>query len=235
MASFPGRSCRSPGHETRADLRLAFFAGGAPRGIRIVWMIKCHPNEIQWQVKPLTAVTASTSPGSGGVHAPRCTVLAALCVPEDEASRRSAWCGRNGGLHRVAWRGGEVEFHPSHGDWIRVLRANGSSKPSMSCRPQRTQRTTTTTTSPPPMGQPVAVEDLWAAHLAVDPRGPSREAPTWVRRCQLVDCHLFCRPWVLSVVSPAIAGGHRVERTACRVEHCPNLGVTSRGCVPSGR
>jgi hypothetical protein len=48
----------------------------------------------------------------GCVHAPRCTVLATVCVPEDEASRRSAWCGRNGCLHRVAWRGGEVEFHP---------------------------------------------------------------------------------------------------------------------------
>jgi hypothetical protein len=25
----------------------------------------------------------------------------------------------------VEWPGGGVEFHPSHGDWIRVLRANG--------------------------------------------------------------------------------------------------------------
>ena len=25
----------------------------------------------------------------------------------------------------VAWPGGGVEFHPSHGEWIRILRRNG--------------------------------------------------------------------------------------------------------------
>ena len=28
-------------------------------------------------------------------------------------------------LHRLEWPGGGIEFHPSHGDWIRVLGANG--------------------------------------------------------------------------------------------------------------
>jgi hypothetical protein len=28
-------------------------------------------------------------------------------------------------LHRLKWPGGGIEFHPSHGDWIRVLGANG--------------------------------------------------------------------------------------------------------------
>jgi hypothetical protein len=27
-------------------------------------------------------------------------------------------------LHRVQWPGGGIEFHPSHGEWIRVLRAS---------------------------------------------------------------------------------------------------------------
>jgi hypothetical protein len=27
-------------------------------------------------------------------------------------------------LHRLEWPGGGVEFHPSHGDWVRVLGAN---------------------------------------------------------------------------------------------------------------
>jgi hypothetical protein len=26
---------------------------------------------------------------------------------------------------QVQWPGGGIEFHPSHGEWIRVLRANG--------------------------------------------------------------------------------------------------------------
>jgi hypothetical protein len=141
-------------------------------------MITCHPNKIQWQVKPLTAVTASTSPGSGGVHAPRCTVLATVCVPEDEASRRSAWCGRNGGLHRVAWRGGEVEFHPSHGDWIRVLGANGFVVEALHelYAPADAANRDYYDIATAQWASRWPVEELWAAHLAINPREPSREA-----------------------------------------------------------
>jgi hypothetical protein len=28
-------------------------------------------------------------------------------------------------LRRVQWPGGGVEFHPSHSDWINILRTNG--------------------------------------------------------------------------------------------------------------
>ena len=28
------------------------------------------------------------------------------------------------GMARMGWPGGGVEFHPSHGDWIRILREN---------------------------------------------------------------------------------------------------------------
>ena len=27
--------------------------------------------------------------------------------------------------YRVRWPGGGIEYHPSHGDWIRVLRSSG--------------------------------------------------------------------------------------------------------------
>ena len=30
-----------------------------------------------------------------------------------------------GEARRVRWPGGGVEFHPSHGDWVRLLRAAG--------------------------------------------------------------------------------------------------------------
>jgi SAM-dependent methyltransferase len=53
------------------------------------------------------------------------SVLATLCVPEDEGFAQERLLRPQRGLRRVAWPGGGVEFHPGHGDWIRVLRANG--------------------------------------------------------------------------------------------------------------
>jgi SAM-dependent methyltransferase len=53
------------------------------------------------------------------------SVLATLCVPEDEGFAQERLLRPQRGLRRVAWPGGGVEFHPSHGDWVRVLRANG--------------------------------------------------------------------------------------------------------------
>ena len=53
------------------------------------------------------------------------SVLVTLCVPEREgyAGERLQRAQRD--VRRVRWPGGGVEFHPSHGDWVRVLRANG--------------------------------------------------------------------------------------------------------------
>jgi SAM-dependent methyltransferase len=53
------------------------------------------------------------------------SVLATLCVPEDEGFAQERLTRPQRGLHRVQWPGGGIEFHPSHGDWIRVLGANG--------------------------------------------------------------------------------------------------------------
>jgi hypothetical protein len=54
-------------------------------------------------------------------------VLATLCVPEDEGPAQEQLLRPQRGLNRVQWPGGGIEFHPGHGDWIRVLRANGFS------------------------------------------------------------------------------------------------------------
>ena len=53
------------------------------------------------------------------------SVLVSLCVPE-----QSGYAGENllrpqPDVRRVRWPEGGVEFHPSHGDWVRVLRTNG--------------------------------------------------------------------------------------------------------------
>ena len=53
------------------------------------------------------------------------SVLVTLCVPEDEGYA-DEWLHRApADVRRVQWPGGGVEFHPGHGDWVRVLRANG--------------------------------------------------------------------------------------------------------------
>ncbi|HET6815146.1 MAG TPA: methyltransferase domain-containing protein [Actinomycetota bacterium] len=53
------------------------------------------------------------------------SVLATLCVPEEEGVAQDHLLRPQRGLHRVEWPGGGVEFHPSHGEWVRVLGANG--------------------------------------------------------------------------------------------------------------
>ena len=53
------------------------------------------------------------------------SVLATLCVPEEEGVAQDHLLRAQRGLYRVEWLGGGVEFHPSHGDWVRVLGANG--------------------------------------------------------------------------------------------------------------
>jgi SAM-dependent methyltransferase len=53
------------------------------------------------------------------------SVLATLCVPDDEGFAQERLLRPQRTLDRVEWPGGGVEFHPSHGAWIRVLGANG--------------------------------------------------------------------------------------------------------------
>ena len=53
------------------------------------------------------------------------SVLATLCVPDEEGFAEERLLRPQRGLRRVEWPGGGVEFHPSHGDWIRVLGDNG--------------------------------------------------------------------------------------------------------------
>jgi SAM-dependent methyltransferase len=53
------------------------------------------------------------------------SVLASLCVPADEGDAQERLMRPQRNFYRVHWPGGGVEFHPSHGDWIRILRDNG--------------------------------------------------------------------------------------------------------------
>ena len=51
--------------------------------------------------------------------------LSALCVPTEEGVAGDRLLRGQRDAYRVQWPGGGIEFHPSHGDWIRLLRGSG--------------------------------------------------------------------------------------------------------------
>jgi len=53
------------------------------------------------------------------------SVLSALCVPTDEGFAEERLVRGQRDAYKVRWPGGGIEFHPSHGDWVRHLRRSG--------------------------------------------------------------------------------------------------------------
>ncbi len=53
------------------------------------------------------------------------SLLSALCVPADEGVAEERLLRGQREAYQVRWPGGGVEFHPSHGDWVRILRGSG--------------------------------------------------------------------------------------------------------------
>jgi SAM-dependent methyltransferase len=53
------------------------------------------------------------------------SLLSALCVPADEGVAEERLVRGQRDAYQVRWPGGGVEFHPSHGDWVRLLRRFG--------------------------------------------------------------------------------------------------------------
>ena len=51
--------------------------------------------------------------------------LSALCVPAEGGIAGDRLLRGQRDAYRVQWPGGGIEFHPSHGDWIRLLRRSG--------------------------------------------------------------------------------------------------------------
>jgi SAM-dependent methyltransferase len=51
--------------------------------------------------------------------------LSALCVPEEPGVAEDRLVRGHREAYRVDWSGGGIEFHPSHGDWVRLLRRAG--------------------------------------------------------------------------------------------------------------
>jgi SAM-dependent methyltransferase len=53
------------------------------------------------------------------------SVTVALCVPDEGGVAGDRLLRGQRDVACVEWPGGGIEHHPSHGDWIRLLRANG--------------------------------------------------------------------------------------------------------------
>jgi SAM-dependent methyltransferase len=53
------------------------------------------------------------------------SLLSALCVPDDDGVATDRLQRGQRAAYHVRWSGGGAEFHPSHGDWIRLLRQFG--------------------------------------------------------------------------------------------------------------
>jgi SAM-dependent methyltransferase len=53
------------------------------------------------------------------------SVLSALCVPTGEGFAEERLVRGQRDAYKVRWPGGGIEFHPSHGDWVRLLRRFG--------------------------------------------------------------------------------------------------------------
>ncbi len=51
--------------------------------------------------------------------------LSAMCVPAEGGPAGDRLLRGPDALRQVRWPGGGVEYHPGHGDWIRVLRGHG--------------------------------------------------------------------------------------------------------------
>jgi SAM-dependent methyltransferase len=53
------------------------------------------------------------------------SVLISLCVPETSGFAGDRLLRPQRDLRRTHWPDGGVEYHPGHGEWIQILRANG--------------------------------------------------------------------------------------------------------------
>lgn len=53
------------------------------------------------------------------------SVQVTLCVPEEGGHAEDRLLRPQKETSRLQWPGGGIEFHPSHGEWVRVLRESG--------------------------------------------------------------------------------------------------------------
>jgi SAM-dependent methyltransferase len=105
--------------------------------------------------------------------------LLMLCAPDaDDEAATAQMIRPQFGMHRIEWLDGVVEFHLSHGDWIRLLRGNGFEVLDLlELRPAEGARTTYEFVTPE-WARQWPCEEVWRARLAPrrasGPAGPEQ-------------------------------------------------------------
>ncbi len=96
------------------------------------------------------------------------SVLSTLCVPDDEGPAVERLQRPQRGLLRTAWSGGGIEYHPSHSDWIALLRKYGFTIEAMHelYAPDDAQDPAFYEIADADWGRRWPVEDLWVARRA---------------------------------------------------------------------
>jgi SAM-dependent methyltransferase len=100
------------------------------------------------------------------------SVLVALCVPEQQGYAEERLRRAQPDVRRVLWPEGGVEFHPGHGDWVRVLRSNGFTVEALHelYAPADAQTHAYYEIVTADWARQWPVEDLWVASLTSAPR-----------------------------------------------------------------
>ena len=95
------------------------------------------------------------------------SLLSALCVPEADGPATAHLQRGQREVSRIRWPGGGVEHHPSHGDWIDVLRSNGFLVDALHelYAPRSVDRPRVLRDRVRRVGEQWPAEELWVAHL----------------------------------------------------------------------
>ena len=95
------------------------------------------------------------------------SVLVTLCVPETEGFASERLVRPQRALNRVRWPGGGTEFHPGHGEWIRILSRHGFVVEALHelYAPDRSTTPDYYAIATAGWAKQWPVEDLWAARL----------------------------------------------------------------------
>jgi SAM-dependent methyltransferase len=96
------------------------------------------------------------------------SVLATLTVPEDDGFAGDRLLRPQRDAYRVAWPSGGVEYHPGHGDWVRLLRRHGFTVEALHelYAPPGAPSADFYVIATPEWAQRWPVEDLWVATVA---------------------------------------------------------------------
>ena len=96
------------------------------------------------------------------------SVVAALCVPDEEGPAGTGLLRPQRALRRVIWPGGGVEFHPGHGETISILREHGFAIEALHelYSPESAVANEYYDIASPEWAAQWPIEDLWVARLA---------------------------------------------------------------------